>query len=143
MIRTRDIFLGKEVLYQLSYTRISKGRHLSKAAGSWQGIFADFFRTLQGLAWNPGFGPWGGDRAVCDRAVRSWNRGIAAAEAAERAERVAPGLGVGAEGVPIRREEVVDDEEGEGDRTPEERRSEVSFPRNQDFKPKDFYQNYV
>jgi hypothetical protein len=84
-------------------------------------------------------------RRHCDRAVRSWSRGIAAAEAEalRRAERVAPGLGVGAEGVPIRREEVVADEEGEGDRTPEERRSEVSFPRNQDFKPKDFYQNYV
>ena len=25
-IRTRDIFLGKEVLYQLSYTRICRGR---------------------------------------------------------------------------------------------------------------------
>ena len=26
-IRTRDIFLGKEVLYQLSYTRICRGRN--------------------------------------------------------------------------------------------------------------------
>ena len=85
-------------------------------------------------------------RRHCDRAVGSWSRGIAAAvvvRAVRRAERVAPALGVDAEGVPIQREEVVADEEGEGDRTPEERRSEVSFPRNQDFKPKDFYQNYV
>jgi hypothetical protein len=42
VIRTRDIFLGKEVLYQLSYTRISKGRHIIQAAGDWQGFFADF-----------------------------------------------------------------------------------------------------
>ena len=78
-------------------------------------------------------------RRHCDRAVKSWSRGIAAAvvvRAVRRAERVAPGLGVGAEGVPIRREKVVDEEEGEGDRTPEERRSEVSFPRNQGFKPR-------
>ena len=78
-------------------------------------------------------------RRHCDRAVRFWSQGIATAvvvRAVRRAERVALGLGVGAERVPIRREEVVDDEEGEGDRTPEERkRSEVSFPRNQDFKP--------
>ena len=84
-------------------------------------------------------------RRHCDRAVRLWSRGIGAADqrVVRKAERVAPDLGVDAEGVPIQREEVVADEEGEGDRTPEARRSEVSFPRNQDFKPEDFYQNYV
>ena len=72
--------------------------------------------------------------------MRLWSRGIGAVQrVVRRAESVALGLGVGAEGVPIQREEVVvDEEEGEGDRTPEERRSEVSFPRNQDFKPQTF-----
>jgi hypothetical protein len=68
--RTRDIFLGKEVLYQLSYTRISvpagggdppageAGRKLEKIHGVARGFSIWRFRRAdsQGLHFRPGLG---------------------------------------------------------------------------------------
>jgi hypothetical protein len=38
-IRTLDIFLGKEVLYQLSYARVNEGAKVGETAYIAQGVF--------------------------------------------------------------------------------------------------------
>ena len=43
-IRTLDIFLGKEVLYQLSYARINEARTLGLPANETQGVFGKIIR---------------------------------------------------------------------------------------------------
>ena len=41
-IRTLDIFLGKEVLYQLSYARVNEARKLGEQGARAQGDFLEF-----------------------------------------------------------------------------------------------------